>query len=104
VKTIQLTLKSHDSRVVSAYVDDSFPGLAVHKVNGDGSGWRISHVEAGYNCSGKKTLDTRRDAVATAQRMSKVYDYTRPVEHLEQLKYDDPLAVKIREGVFGPGT
>jgi len=63
-------------RSVLAYIDPSFPGLAVHRgIEYQHDVWFVTHLASGYTIY-PFPLDTKRQAVSYARKAAKIADWT----------------------------
>lgn len=73
---------THCQRFKTAY-DPQVPGLIVHRATGGASGWTVAHRESGYYLDGG--FQTKDVAVAFAQELGEMGDWTLPPEELQAM-------------------
>jgi len=69
--------RTEEERILTAYADDRFPGLAVHGPwELDSNDWRITHVPSGLAIA---LLPTRAAATAALPIIGRIRDWNRPL-------------------------
>ena len=86
---------SDGHKEVAAYVSEAFPGIAIHK-HPDFDWWTATHIQSGLAISTAFRL--RRLASCFANLASRLIDFTRPVEEVQQHVADNcELGSQIRK-------
>jgi len=76
--TYSQTRRAIDTHTVTAYVDDRFPGLAIHEARDFfDDNWRVTHVPSGLTIA---TLLTRVAATTALEAIGRFQDWNRPKE------------------------
>ena len=76
--TLSQTCRAIDTHTVTAYADDRFPGLAIHKAwDFFDDNWRVTHVPSGLTIA---TLPTRAAATIALEAIGRLQDWNRPQE------------------------
>lgn len=102
--TIRTRRSKHHNVVehsIPAYVDECFPGLAVHR-EFEGKNWMVTHTATGLSATRGLTYDTRAEAKDVATKMASVLDWTQSADEIRKFSLEtlDKLRV-IWYGVDG---